>query len=106
MRRETLQPDEQGRVDLAQLGFEGEAVIADEIEPGRWMLMSEQTASGAAPDPARAQEPELADASDEETAPPPPPTAPTVAHGTSRPRIERPASRPPGGPSRRSRDSA
>lgn len=108
MRREVLQPDAAGRVPLDQLGFDGaEAVVAEEVEPGKWMLTQQQEASQAAAEildaPRNEQELQqaLAEAERGETTPRHKQEASTVAYGTSGKRVARPAGAPPpGGPKR------
>lgn len=109
MRREVLQPDARGRVPLDQLGFDGAgAVVADEVEPGKWMLTQQQEASPAAAEildaPRNEQELQqaLAEADRGETTPRHKQESTTVAFGTSGKRVARPAGAPPPGGPRRS----
>jgi hypothetical protein len=102
MRREILEPDADGRVPLAQLGLEGELIIADEVEPGKWVLTSEH-AAGDAREPAADEEiHERGVVDDDEMAFGHGATDPTASYGRSVSRVERPASMPPPGPRKRS----
>lgn len=108
MRREVLQPDAAGRVPLDQLGFDAaEAVVAEEVEPGKWVLTQQQEASQAAAEildaPRNEQELQqaLAEAERGETTPRHKQEPTTVAFGTSGKRVARPSGAPPpGGPKR------
>lgn len=108
MRREVLQPDAQGRVPLDQLGFgDADVVVAEEVEPGKWILRQQAEASQAAAEildaPRNEQELQqaLAEANRGETTPRHKQESTTVAFGTSGKRAARPAGAPPpGGPKR------
>lgn len=127
MRRELLQPDDDGRVSLEQLGLTGDAVIADEIEPGKWMLQAaqlvpqagdQQADAGSEPEdetgePDDELEPDTATREMEqrlrrrekleqaEKRPTSKQEKTTVDYGTSGKRIQRPANAPPPGGGRR-----
>lgn len=123
MRRELLQPDDDGRVSLEQLGLVGDAVIADEVEPGKWMLQAAQLVPQTGDDPpgdeAPEQQPDPAQDADEATRameqrlrrrekleqaekrPTGKEEKTTVDYGTSGKRVQRPTNAPPPGGGRR-----
>lgn len=109
MRREILQPDAQGRIALDQLGLdEAGSVVAEEVEPGKWVLTQQQELSQAAAEildvPRNEQElrQALAEAGRGETTPRHKQESTTVAFGTSGKGVTRPAGAPPPGGPRRS----
>lgn len=121
MRRELLQPDDDGRVSLDQLGLTGDAVIADEVEPGKWMLQAAQLVPQTGDDGPGDEEPESDPAQDADEAtrameqrlarrekleqaekrPTDKEEKTTVHYGSSGKRIQRPANAPPPGGGRR-----
>lgn len=120
MRREILQPDAEGRVSLEALGLSADVVVADEVEPGKWMLTAaavvpqagdedpdehqpadDQPDDELEPDEAtREMERRLARREKMEQAEKRPTSKEertTVSHGKSGGRIKRPAHAPPPG---------
>lgn len=106
MRREILEPDADGRVPLAPLGLDGEeVVVADEVEPGKWMLTARLPGETPEPTGAPSEAEEVSDrgvVSDDEMAYGHGPTAPTASYGRSVSRVERPGGMPPPGRRKRS----